>query len=82
MSKTHFVGMAGLHGCIPQTCEVYETKANAAEGLAQVHDLGKRRTAELRRNGYLELNLHRDGNEYAEIMECNCSEPDIHSDSN
>ena len=39
-----------------------------------------RRTADLRRDGYLELNLHRDGNEYAEITECECDAPEQHND--
>ena len=73
--------MAGLHGYLPQMCEVYDDHERAVEGLAQIHDLGKRRTAELRRNDYLELNLRRDGNEYCEIEECNCETPEIHSDS-
>lgn len=78
---THFIGMAGLHGCMPATCDVYDTHNDAAASLADLHDLGVNRAAALRRNGYLELNLHRDGNEYAEITECDCAEPWIHSDS-
>lgn len=80
-TKVHFIGMAGLHGYLPQTCDVYESQAQAAESLALIHDLGKRRTAQLKRDGYLELNLHRDGNEYAEIEECSCGDPSQHSDS-
>lgn len=78
---THYIGMAGLHGCIPQTCDVYESQKSAAEGLAQIHDLGRNRRRALARDGYLELNLHRDGNEYAEITSCDCATPDVHSDS-
>ena len=78
---THYIGMAGLHGCIPQTCDVYETAKDAADSLAQTHDLGQKRTAALRRDLYLELNLHRDGNEYAEITSCDCANPSQHSDS-
>ena len=81
MSDKHFIGMAGLHGCLPQTCDVYDSIRDAADSLASIHDLGKRRTAMLRRDLYLELNLHRDGNEYAEIEECNCGDPSRHSDS-
>ena len=77
----HYIGMAGLHGCLPQTCDVYDSQKDAAESLAQTHDLGKHRKAALARDGYLELNLHRDGNEYAEITACDCSEPSTHSDS-
>jgi len=80
-NKTHYIGMAGLHGCLPQKCEVYESYNDAVESLASIHELGKGRTRELKKNGYLELNLHRDGNEYCEIEECDCDTPEIHSDS-
>ena len=45
-------------------CETYD---DAVEVLSQVHDLGRRR--ELRKYGYIDLNIRRDGNEYAEIVE-------------
>lgn len=80
MSK-HWIGMAGLHGCLPQTCGVYDSAEDAADSLADLHELGKRRRAELRRDLYIELNIHRDGNEYAEITECECNDPACHSDS-
>ena len=75
---THYIGMAGLHGCIPQTCNVYDSQADATESLASIHELGKKRAAALRRDGYIELNLGRDGNEYAEIEECDCETPSDH----
>jgi len=81
MSKTHYIGMAGLHGCMPQACDVYDTYNDAAEGLAFIHELGRNRTRQLKRDGYLELDLHRDGNEYCEIVECDCDTPEVHSDS-
>jgi hypothetical protein len=77
----HFIGMAGLHGCIPQVCDVYDTQDQAAGGLASIHELGARRERELRNSCYLELNLQRDGNEYCEIIHCDCAEPWIHSDN-
>ena len=80
-SKTHYIGMAGLHGCLPQTCDVYETYQDAVDSLASIHELGKTRSAALKKHGYLELNLHRDGNEYCEIEECDCDTPEVHSDS-
>ena len=79
--KKHWIGMAGIHGYLPATCDVYESPKQAADSLADLHDLGKRRRAELRRDFYIELNIHRDGNEYAEITECNCDNPNEHSDS-
>jgi hypothetical protein len=80
MNKVHYIGMAGLHGCMPSACGVYDSQKDAAEGLASIHELGKNRTAELRRTGYLELNMNRDGNEYAEISECSCADPSQHGD--
>ena len=76
----HWIGMAGLHGCMPATCGSYDAYDDACEALADIHDLGSRRRRELRRDGYLELNLHRDGNEYIEITECNCTLPENHND--
>lgn len=78
--EPHYIAMAGLHGCIPNFCDSYESVSDAVESLAQIHDLGRRRKAELKRNLYLELNLQRDGNAYCEIQECNCGHPEDHSD--
>ncbi len=79
-ASTHYHAMAGLHGCIPDTSEVCDSYADAVSILASVHELGRNRTRELRRNGYTELNLRRDGNEYAEVAEC--SDPDCMADPN
>ncbi len=78
---THYIGMAGIHGCMPQTCDVYDSVKSAAESLASIHELGRNRRRKLQRDEYLELNIQRDGNEYAEITECSCDTPGIHSDS-
>ena len=78
---THYIGMAGLHGYLPNCCETYDTYDDAVDGMADMHDLGVRRIRKLRRDGYLELNLGRDGNEYIEITECDCEDPESHSDS-
>jgi hypothetical protein len=72
---THYIGMAGLHGCLSTTCGVYDTQKEAADSLADLHDLGRNRRRKLARDGYLELNIRRDGNEYAEITACACSTP-------
>lgn len=81
MGKTHYIAMAGLHGCIPASCEAYPTLDEAVDDLTSLHELGRNRKRELKRNLCLELNLQRDGNEYCEIEECNCDEPEIHCDS-
>lgn len=78
---THYIGMAGLHGCLPQTCDVYDSYEGAIESLSDLHELGRNRWREFRRDGSIELNIQRDGNEYAEVSECECSTPNVHSDS-
>lgn len=78
--RAHYVGMAGLHGCLPQTCSVYDTEDEAVDGLAQIHELGRKRTVELRHNLTIKLSIKRDGNEYAEVVECGCEEPEVHND--
>ena len=77
--RVHYVAMAGLHGCIPQHCQVHGTYDGAVDDLAALHDLGRHRRKSLQRDGYLELNVYRDGNEYCEIRECDCQEPQVHS---
>lgn len=77
---THYIAMAGMHGCIPNTCHVHESYSEAVESLALMHDLGRERAHMLKRDSYLELSLRRDGNEYAEIVECKCATPKVHND--
>jgi hypothetical protein len=79
-SSVHFVGMAGLHGCLPQYTTCHKSYLATVSDLAEVHELSKARRRELRRDGYLELNLHRDGNEYIEIVKCSCASPEIHEE--
>jgi hypothetical protein len=76
--KRHFVGMAGMHGCLPNYL-TWNTSYNlVADDLASVHELSSRLRRELRRDAYLELNLHKFGNEYCEIVECSCNNPQEH----
>lgn len=81
MKKVHYIGMAGLHGCLPATCDVYDSVKSAAESLADLHELSKRKASELKKYRYLELDFHKHGNEYAEIVDCDCDDPESHSDS-
>jgi hypothetical protein len=74
MTKTHYHAMAGLHGCMPSFSDVYDDYGSAVEELASLHELGEKRRRELKRDGYLELNIRRDGNEYCEITECHDDE--------
>lgn len=76
----HYIAMAGLHGCMPNYQAVLDSYNDAVDTLSGLHELGRRRRQELKRDGYLELNLHRDGYEYCEIVACDCDDPDSHSD--
>jgi len=75
----HYIAMAGLHGYLPNYCGASDSYAGAVDDLAFLHDLGRKRTAALKRDSYLELNLQRDGNEYAEIEECDCGRAASHA---
>jgi len=66
----HYHAIAGMHGCMPNYGAHHTAYNDAVEDLAYVHELGRLRTRALREDGYLELNLHKDGNEYCEIVEC------------
>ena len=33
-NKTHYIVMAGSHGYLPNTCEVYQNRLDAVEALA------------------------------------------------
>lgn len=76
----HYVAMAGLYGCTPNFCESCDTLEDAVEALADLHELGQKRKAQLKWDRHIELDLRRDGNEYAKISECNCDDPAQHND--
>jgi len=78
--KAHYIAMAGLSGCLPNYCQGHETYGAAVEDLAAMHELGKKRRQALKRDGYLMLNIKRDGNEYAEVTECGCDDASQHND--
>ena len=80
MSKKHYIGMAGLCGYLPNYCHSYDRLSDAIDSLCNLHDNPRGMKSELRRNWYVDLDIHRDGNEYAEIIECNCNQPEIHND--
>lgn len=78
----HYVYGSGTHGCLyDYGPNVALTPKDAVESLAQVFELGKVRKARLARELYLELNHRRDGAEYCEISECNCSTPWDHCEN-
>ena len=79
--KRHYIAMAGLNGYMPQFCEAFPDRNQAVDTLAEIHEIGKNRTTKLRKYGYIQLNLRRDGNEYCEIQECTCNDPSVHCES-
>jgi hypothetical protein len=85
----HYIAMSGHHGCLPDHCEVFESRKDAVEDLTQLFELGRTRKARLHRDSYLELTAspievaqgHSFGAEYCEIETCDCDNPLTHSDS-
>jgi len=80
--KTHFIAMAGLRGYLPNYCEVFPSGQAALESLIDLHELETdwNRRAELTSDWFVDLDIHEHGNEYAEIVECNCPNPQEHSE--
>lgn len=76
----HYIAMAGMRGYLPNYCEVYYDPGDAAEDLANMHDLTPEDQAILAEKLYLGLPSEA-GNEYAEIQICHCETPEIHSDN-
>ena len=80
MSNPHYIAMAGLKGYLPNVCQSFEDRLSAVTFLHDIHNLPYRKITELKREGYIDLDLHRYGNEYCEITECDCDNPEIHND--
>lgn len=79
--KTHYIGTAGLYGCMPSFCEVYETRKDAAQSLGDIHELEGEEIDVLIEDSFINLSLRVHGNEYAEIGSCTCEEPWVHSET-
>lgn len=79
-NKRHYVGGAGLHGYLFNYITWGYSRGAVAEDLGSIHELSGRAIARLRRDWYYELDLHTHGNEYCEISECDCGDPNQHSD--
>lgn len=77
----HWIGMAGLTGCIPSVCDIYRCKADAAKILCLIHEYSENGSvvAELKRYGIFYMPKGR-GNEYMSVEECNCPSPWEHAD--
>jgi hypothetical protein len=80
MNEHHFIAEAGLYGCLPNYCQFHDTYQAAVDDLAALHELGRDRKRILKRDGYLDLNIKRDGNEYAAVVACNCGNIEQHKE--
>jgi|OpeIllAssembly_1097287.scaffolds.fasta_scaffold800759_2 hypothetical protein len=76
----HWIAMAGIHGCLPNYSSCCDTYEDAVATLTALHDLGRDRRRELAERGTLELKMQRDGNEYCEIVSCECATPEDHDE--
>lgn len=65
----YYIAMGGLHGCMPNHIDDYNTYEDAVEGLAEFYGFGRVLKKRLYEHGYLELNMKKHGNEYCEIVE-------------
>lgn len=74
--KRHYIALAGEFGYLPDYCDVFETKRDAIESLAELHKLGRRAKRELRADNYTALTRYAD---YCEIQVCGCGNPKQHS---
>lgn len=70
--RKHYIGLAGLHGYMPNYHTVGETRGSVADDLGSLHELSQRQIKMMRSDQYFELDLHIHGNEYCEITECDC----------
>jgi len=85
----HYIAMHGQHGCLPNTCEVFDDRLDAvnfavdtAVGFLWYHygpcceHKHSDMSTQLTDSGYFELPQ----NMCVEITACTCSQPEIHSD--
>lgn len=77
----HYIVLGGLRGYLPNFCEPTLTIREAAAIAAQIHDLSESYVYKhLTRDRFMDLDLHKHGNEYIELTKCTCNEPHIHQD--
>ena len=71
---THYHVLAGLHGCIPSSNDVYETREQANEGLKEIVNQFEDSENKLEgsvEQGYFEIKEKTDSLcDYVEISEC------------
>lgn len=78
--RVHYIGMAGLCCYMPNYTTVGDTRGAVADDLGRLHDLSQRRVNLLRRDMYCDLDLRKEGNEYCEIVRCECETPGDHTE--
>lgn len=79
MSATHYIGMSGLHGYLPNYTCLTDTVRAAVDDLDSLHELTKAQRASLRKYHSVELTQEQ-GAEYAEIHTCTCGTPEVHEE--
>lgn len=77
--KTHYVGMNGTSGCIPDSFRAYHSLSDAVDSLSDLLELTKGQRKELHSSGYVACTPEQ-GADYAEISECDCPAPWEHSE--
>lgn len=84
---THYIGMNGTYGCMPDNCFSAETRRGAIDSLKFTLDLGQREVTELRRDGIVKLDDcwhdrrgEGHGADYASVDSCACATPGVHND--
>ena len=71
MPDHHYHYGAGLHGYLYQDGPyIVDDYQSAVRSLVDAYDLNPGSARVLARNGYLKLDMERDGNEYCEITAC------------
>jgi hypothetical protein len=82
MSKsnpTHYIGMNGTYGCMPDSCNAYQTNKDACDSLADLLELTDDQRTELADNGIVACKQDQ-GADYASVTQCNCDKPWEHDD--
>lgn len=75
MSK-HWIAMSGVMvGCLPEFCEPFQKRKEAVDTLADLHEMSHSQHRTLRKEGVVGLGMG-----YAEVVECNCKTPGVHTE--
>jgi hypothetical protein len=84
--EKHYIAMNGQYGCIPDSCECFDTLEDAVSYLADLYEIAENeQIKKLTNERFLQIYTADKGlmsNEYCEIQECDCDMPWQHSDKN